>query len=63
MVVVDMEPFGEPVPVWMLAVLLRLDPKPRFLKRELMTDGKESMLKKKVGRSVQHNQVVNASEN
>ena len=37
-VVVEMEPFGEAAVVfWMLALLFRLEPKPKLLKRELMT--------------------------
>ncbi len=41
--VVWVEPFGEANvvgvadAVWMLALLFRLEPKPKFLKRELMT--------------------------
>lgn len=36
--VVEMEPFGEAEEVfWMLALLLRLEPKPKLLKREFMT--------------------------
>jgi hypothetical protein len=33
---VEADPVGETTVVWMLALLLRLDPKPRFLKRELI---------------------------
>lgn len=35
---VEVEPLGEAAELfWMLALLFRLEPKPRLLKRELMT--------------------------
>ena len=46
---------GLTVLVWMLAALLRLEPKPRLLKRELMT----STAKPKKGKSVALREIQN----
>ncbi len=56
---VDVEPLGEAAEteveeVWMLALLFRLEPKPRLLKRELMT----STLKEGVERDKREREVV-----
>ncbi len=48
--VVEMEPFGEATEVvWMLALLFRLEPKPKLLKREVMTS--TTMKRKSVGKN------------
>jgi hypothetical protein len=42
--VVEVDPFGEATEVvWMLALLFRLEPKPKLLKRELMTSTVEDI--------------------
>ena len=61
--VVEMEPFGEATEVvWMLALLFRLEPKPKLLKREVMTS--TTMKRKSVGKNdVRVWQSVVVSEN